>query len=569
MADTVAHSGLRWNENGVRVSQWLKIGTMSLTPSSPPPPTPSRFAWLVGLVYLTAFVLLDWASFIRPLQGLNITPWNPQPALAIALLYWNRRWLWMVWAGLLLAELLVRGVPASWFAAIASTTVLSLIYAAIARALAMRMDRALTLGTRSDLIWFTGVAIGGALAGGAVYIAALSLAGIGPSSPILEAITRYWIGNSVGLLVTLPILFVVMDTLRRAALMDMLKSRQWWIVAVCTGGLLWAIFAVGGQDQFKFFYLLFLPVVWISAQFGIPGAMAVSALLQLGLIIGVQSIPHPDLRVFELQVLMAAITMTGLTLGVTVDERARAEAGLHGSLRLAAAGQMAAALAHELSQPLTALSTYAQACQILVEDARDLPQEQRRQMMDVTSRMVNDVNRAGDVIKRLRDFFRTGSTQLAPTDPLQVVQESVQVHQRRAKAAQLRLDSAVEKDLPLVWMDPVQISVVLRNLIDNAIDSAKTMGPGGFVIIDARTSGTDLLIEVRDSGPGVDPSRMQKLFESGLSDKPGGMGLGLSICRSIVDAHGGKLWAEPGPGGRFRLTLPLEGAPVPGGTDAR
>lgn len=548
---------------------WLKIGTMPLALSNPSPPSPSRFAWLVGLVYLLAFVLLDWASFIRPLQGLNITPWNPQPALAIALLYWNRRWLWMVWASLLLAELLVRGVPASWPAALTSTTALSLIYAGIAHALSLRMDRALTLGTRADLIWFTGVAVGGALVGGAVYIAALSLAGMGPSGPILEAITRYWIGNSVGLLVTLPILFVVIDTQRRAALIDMLKNRQWWLIAVLTASLLWAIFGVRGQDQFKFFYLLFLPVVWISARFGIPGAVAFSALAQLGLIIGVQSIPHPDLRVFELQVLMAAITMTGLTLGVTVDERTRAEAGLHSSLRLAAGGQMAAALAHELSQPLTALSTYAQACQILVADARDLPEEQRRQMMDVTSRMVNDVNRAGDVIKRLRDFFRTGSTQLAPIDPAQVVQESVQMHQRRASAAQLRLESTVAEDLPRVWMDPVQISVVLRNLIDNAIDAAKTGGPGGFVIVDTRTSGADLLIEVRDSGPGIDPARMPKLFESGPSDKPGGMGLGLSICRSIVDAHGGSLRAESGPGARFSLTLPLEGAAVSGAPHAR
>jgi signal transduction histidine kinase len=261
--------------------------------------------------------------------------------------------------------------------------------------------------------------------------------------------------------------------------------------------------------------------------------------------------------------------MTGLTLGVTVDERARAEAGLHSSLRLAAAGQMAAALAHELSQPLTALSTYAQACQILVEDARDLPREQRRQLMDVTGRMVNDVNRAGDVIKRLRDFFRTGSTRLAPTDPVQLVQEALQVHQRRALAAGLQLESTLDEDLPQVWMDPVQISIVLRNLIDNAIDSVRTAGPGGFVRIDVRTSGTDLLIEVRDSGPGVDPARMPKLFESGPSDKPGGMGLGLSICRSIVDAHGGRLWAEPGPGGLFRVTLPLEGNTTSGATDAR
>lgn len=523
-----------------------------------PTRTSHRIPWLLGLGYILVFLFLDWVSYIRPLQGLNITPWNPQPALAIALLLWNRRWLWIVWASLLTAELIVRGIPADWLVMLTATAALSLVYAAIAHGLTTRLDRSLALATRSDLLWFTGIVVGGALLSGVVYITTLSVAGLGPSGLIYEAIARYWIGDAVGLIVMLPMLLVVMDPLRRAALVETLKSRHWWTIAVLTCLLLWAVFGRGGQEHFKFFYLLFLPVVWVSARLGVPGAVLASGLTQLGLIIAVQSVPHQDLTVFELQVLMAAITMTGLLLGVAVDERTRAAAELRSSLRLAAAGQMTAALAHELSQPLTALSNYAQACQLLIADSPDLRPDQRDRLLEVTQRMVEDANRAGNVIKRLRDFFRTGSTHLFAISPTAIVNEAVQAHVRRANALKLRIESQIQEDLPTVWMDPVQIAVVLRNLIANAIDSASAGSMGGLVVIRTSVTNGELLVEVQDSGPGIDTARLQTLFEAGPSDKPGGMGVGLSICRAIIEAHGGRLWAEVGPGGHFCFTLPVE-----------
>lgn len=519
--------------------------------------TSHRIPWLLGLGYILVFLLLDWASYIRPLQGLNITPWNPQPALAIALLLWNRRWLWIVWASLMTAELIVRGTPDDWLVALTSTAALSLVYAAIAHGLTTRLDRSLALATRRDLLWLTCIVVAGALLSGVVYITAISMAGQGPTGSLYEAIARYWIGDAVGLLVLLPMLLVVMDPLRRAALVDALKNRHWWIIAVLTCLLLWTVFGRGEHEHFKFFYLLFVPVVWASARLGVPGAVLASGLTQLGLIIAVQSVPNEDLTVFELQVLMAAITMTGLLLGVAVDERTRAAAELRGSLRLAAAGQMAAALAHELSQPLTALSNYANACQILAADARGLRPEQRDQLIEVTQRMVDDVNRAGMVIKRLRDFFRTGSTHLRAVAPAAMVREALQTHVRRADVLQLRLESNIQEDLPTVWMDPVQIAVVLRNLIENAIDAASATKPGSLVMVRVSVANGELLVEVRDNGPGIDTARLQTLFEAGPSDKPSGMGVGLSICRAIVEAHGGRLWAEPGTGGSFRFTLPV------------
>lgn len=523
-----------------------------------PDQTSHRIPWLLGLGYILVFLLLDWASYIRPLQGLNITPWNPQPALAVALLLLNRRWLWIVWVSLIAAELVVRGNPADWLVVLTSSAALSLVYAAIAHNLTIRLDRARALATQRDLLWFTGIVVTGALLSGVVYITAFAAAGLGPSGPFYEPVIRYWIGDAVGLIVLLSMLLVVMDPPRRAALVETLKSRQWWAVAVLSCFLLWVVFGRGGQDHFKYFYLLFMPVVWASAKLGVVGAVLASGLTQLGLIFAVQSVPNEDLTVFELQVLMAAITMTGLLLGVAVDERSRSSAELRGSLRMAAAGQMAAALAHELSQPLTALSNYAQACQILVADAPGLHQVDREQLVDVTQQMVDDASRAGNVIKRLRDFFRTGSTHLSMVSPNEVVNEAIQAHFQRADALKLRMESQLQENLPTVWMDPIQIAVVLRNLIANAMDAASAAKSGDLVVIRAGVIDGELLIEVQDSGSGIDTARLQTLFEAGPSDKPGGMGVGLSICRAIVEAHGGRLWAEPGLGGCFRFTLPVE-----------
>jgi signal transduction histidine kinase len=514
--------------------------------------------WLLGLGYVLAFLLLDWVSFIRPFQGLNITPWNPQPALAIALLMRRPGWLWLVWLSLVTAELAVRGIPSHWFVTLMATAALALCYAALARAARVRLDKPLVLATRRDLIWFTVIAIGGALLSGTVYVATFAVAGVGPSGPIVGAIARFWVGDAVGLVVTLPMLLMLMNAPRRASLLATAPRRDGWLIAALIGVLLLVVFGWPGSDQFKFFYLLFLPVVWASARLGLPGAVLAAALTQAGLIIAVQSAPDPDLSVFELQMLLTAVTMTGLVLGVTVDERERAAAELKGSLRLAAAGQMAAALAHELSQPLTALSSYAQASRLLVASPDIGDAERLERLADVSSRMAADALRASDVVKRLRDFFRTGSTQLQLASMPALLNEAVEAAARRAEVLGIRVRCEAADDLPDVLMDPVQIVVVVRNLLANALEAAAEGGGPAEVRLRLGERGDALLVEVQDSGPGLTEARLQTLFEPGTSDKPGGMGLGLSICRAIVEAHGGTLWAEAGPSGHFCITLPID-----------
>ena len=180
-------------------------------------PARNRATWLLALAYVAAYLVLDWASYIRPLQGLNITPWNPQPALAIALLIWSRRWIWLVWAALVAAELVVRGVPVNWLGALTATVALSLTYAAIAQALAQRIDLSHPFATLKDLAWFAAIVIGGSLVSAVLYVLAFSAGGFGPEGSIYGAIARYWVGDAVGLVVTLPILLIWMDRASRAS----------------------------------------------------------------------------------------------------------------------------------------------------------------------------------------------------------------------------------------------------------------------------------------------------------------------------------------------------------------
>jgi len=543
------------------------------TPQAAGPP--ARPAWAIGAAYVAAFLLLDWVSYIRPFQGFNITPWNPQPALAIALLLSNPRprWLWLVWLSLVTAELAVRGLPEDWFATLAATLALALSYAAIARAVQVRLGWPVRLAGRHDLLWFSAIVAGGALLSGAVYISTLAAAGVGPSGDFVEAVARYWVGDAVGMVVLLPMLLALMDPQRRAALAAAVRSRDAWLIAALIALLVALVFGRDDRDHFKFFYVLFVPVVWAAAKLGLAGAVLAAGLTQVGLIAAVESGPNADLTVFELQVLMAAVTMTGLMLGVVVDERERAAAELKGSLRLAAAGQMAAALAHELSQPLTALNSYAQASRLLVASP-DIPDEQRlARLADVSRRMAEDALRASEVVKRLRDFFRSGSTQLKPVAVAALLDEVVQASARRAEAMGVHIDCEADAGLPEVLMDEVQIAVVLRNLMANALDAAAAPPAPSPGLVPARPSPSTpprrevylraraikglLCVEVRDSGPGVAAARLPSLFEPGPSEKPGGMGVGLSICRAIVEAHGGTLWAEAGTHGHFCFSLPL------------
>lgn len=519
------------------------------------PGLPLPFALAYPLLYLA----LDWVSFIHPMTGLHITPWNPQSALAVALMTWRRGAWWLVWLSAACSEAVVRSIPGSWMLGALAAGALTAGYAATAAALVRWLGPRPRLATRREFAIFVAVVSLGALAAAVLHVAVLSPFGIPQPDRALVAVYRGWVGDAVGLLVTLPLFLMLASRERRASAAATLRSAEWWLVALIAGAATLVIFTRPTGDEFKYFYLLFLPVAWAAARFGMAGAVCAAALVQVLVIGAVQSATYRPLTVFELQLLMAALAATGLLLGTTVDEREEADRNLRASLRLAAAGDMAAALAHELNQPLSAMSTYARASQLLATRLGEHNQELALPLIDATDKLSREASRAAEVVKRLRNFFRDRTTELQLTAASTLLDGVMRTQTARAEAVRVRLEWRCANGLPTVWLDPVQIAVVLRNLVTNALDAAAARGDTGdaFVRVEVTLEGHEVVFAVLDSGPGLLPEQIPGAFESRQSTKAGGMGVGLGISRSIVEAHGGRMWAEPGPGGRFYFSLPI------------
>lgn len=503
-------------------------------------------------LYVSAFVLLDHASYVFPMEIFNVTPWNPQASLAIALVMLiGQRAIWVVFLALFAAEQLNRAtnLPAAFLVA----AVLSSGYAAIATLLRDRYPVSPALQRRDDVVRLVVVITLGSLFVGLIYIASVVLASRHVNGA-MEAWLRFWIGDTVGIVVTLPLLLMMFDAERRRQIGGLFRDRlvilQWGAVAAT----LVIVFVLPELQRFKFFYLLFLPLVWIAARSGMAGTAPAMIFLQVGVVIGVQTTGMASLTVFELQTLLLALAITGFFVAVMVDERQRISDDLRRTLKLAAAGEMAAAVTHELNQPLTAMTNYANACKGMVEQ---LPGDVPPLLAATLERIAAEARRSGDVVRRLRDLFRGGIHKRDPVELDCLVSHAVAVFKEREPSAQIAVER--EGDGFTANVDRVQIELVLRNLLQNAIE-ATGKKRNSLVVVRLRKWRDAIRVEVVDDGPGIPDARLERIFEPFVTDKPNGMGVGLSMSRAIIEAHGGKLMAEPGPGGCFYFVLPMTGA---------
>lgn len=511
----------------------------------------------VLIVFAGIYPLLDWVSYIYPMAQFNITPWNPQPALAIALLMrYGQRWLPAVMLTVVASEHLIRDTPTPWLVDILVALVLSLCYAAIAYLLTRRYVVSPRLDSTRDVLRLIGVVTLGAFLTGVLYVAALVAGGVGPLERFPEALLRFWIGDSVGILVFLPLILMLSDAGRRQRLWRLLTYPEAAAQGVAIAAILLFVFGQNLAEQVKFFYLIFLPLVWISARAGLMGSAVAALLIQTGVIAAVHFTGQPPLTVFELQTFLIALTIIGLFLGVTVDEREQAELALRKSQKLAAAGQMAAVLTHELSQPLTALANYARAGQLLVMAGE---REQAR-LEDTMQKLVVESRRTADVVRRLRDFLQHGAMRMAPTDLVALAGRVVDSLHVSAASSAVTLRLQADANLPAVWVDALQIEIVLRNLLRNAIEAAQAVqAPAESYRVELQISAMadSIMLVVSDSGPGVAANQTEQIFEPFETSKASGMGMGLAVSRAIAEAHQGRLWAESGTHGMFCLMLPI------------
>ena len=246
-----------------------------------------------------------------------------------------------------------------------------------------------------------------------------------------------------------------------------------------------------------------------------------------------------------------------------VTEHKQAEDALHHAqaelahvTRVMIMGELVASIAHEVNQPLGAIVTNGHACvRLLSHEAPDIDKSR-----EVIGRMINDGVRASEVIKRIRELLHKAPAEKAPLNINETVQEVIALVSSDVLRSQVELHTELAGDLPPVVGDRIQLQQVILNLILNAKDAMSEVrtDPRELLITSRKSEPGKVLVAVQDSGTGLDPKDAERIFDPFFTTKPDGMGLGLSISRTIIEAHGGTLWAKANKdrGATIQFTLP-------------
>jgi two-component system, LuxR family, sensor kinase FixL len=267
--------------------------------------------------------------------------------------------------------------------------------------------------------------------------------------------------------------------------------------------------------------------------------------------------------------MMLVLAFTGLFAGGLVTERRRTEAvlrlhqeSLARLARLGSVGELAAAVAHELNQPLMAAGTYTR----LVDDAIRNGDGNTDAAAETARKAAAQVERAAAVVRRLRALVRLDRSNRVACRVDRIVREAIDLCQPDLDRLGVKVHPSVAAGLPQVHVDVLQIEQALLNLMRNSIDAIREAGQEsgkeagqGTIAIEATIAGADFVqVAVYDSGPGFPPDRAANAFLPLSSTKKEGLGIGLSLCRSLVEAHGGRIWLDgDAPGAAMHFTLPV------------
>jgi PAS domain S-box-containing protein len=253
-------------------------------------------------------------------------------------------------------------------------------------------------------------------------------------------------------------------------------------------------------------------------------------------------------------------TSIDITERKNAEEEARQhQAELAQVRRIHTLGEMASGLAHELNQPLCAILNYANACLLMMKQDVD----ESGKITDAIRQISAQADRAGEIIRRLRGLIGKREPRQSSCHINEIVGEVLKIEKSEANQRNITVEKEFGENIPLIIADNIQIEQVILNLVRNAFEAmADTIVGQRKLTIQTSTVGSDAVeVIVRDTGRGLSPEDIEEVFDSFFSTKRDGLGVGLSLSRSIIEAHGGHLWAEPNPdyGATFRFTLPLKG----------
>jgi signal transduction histidine kinase len=380
------------------------------------------------------------------------------------------------------------------------------------------------------------------------------------------------VGDLIGIAVVAPLVLRIAARIERRPILAKETLSELVLLLVATAVILLIVVRPPGPLGPSLFYLLFVPVVIAAVRHGIDGACIALAISQLGLVASLHWHGFELSRFTEYQVLMLVLTLTGLLVGGLVSERQAAhidaeasrqrllelEAQSARTARINMASGMAAALAHEINQPMTAARALGRSVQELMRS----PKRDHGRIERNLSSMIEQIDHAGEVIKRMREFLRRGEPHISTLDMKVVLGEAAALLEPMVKSRNVRLRLDVPVGLPPVHGDRVQIRQVAINLIKNSIDAIPEEAEGRIdVSVRALDAGRWIEVGVQDNGPGIAAEQSDALFEPLNTSRPDGIGLGLSICKTIVQSHGGRIWLSSSLPGQteFKFVLPAGG----------
>jgi len=543
--------------------------TLSLSPSSARAST-----WLTAGVCLAAYVVLARASFIHVHKGLPITPWDPGLGVVFALMMLAGPWAGLVlFAGVVLGEVLVLQNEVEWPIIIGIGAITSLSYAAVTLFARRHLQIDVGLVHLRDVLMLLAVGLAGAVLD--TVVLTVFLLGVGQLDvrDVVQVFSPLLIGDAIGIAVVTPLLLRFVFRQRSVTLRELLSmAPEGALYLVVIGAALWAIIGSEGLPGSRLFYLLFVPVVIAAVRHGLDGACFSLAVTQFGLI-GLLHLSGYDAAQFtEFQALMLVLTVTGLIVGVVVSERENSDrlarnaqarlmerqAGAAHAARLNLVSGMASALAHEINQPMTAARALARSVQHILRTPGGDP---ARVDNNLTALLAH-IDHAGAIVRRMRDFIRRGGPHVSTIDTRGMLEQALTLAFAEASAKHIRLELDAPDDLPAVHGDRVQLEQVVLNLVHNAVEAiAGANQPEGQIRVSARQHSAPPGVEigVLDNGPGIDDHLAARLFDPLATSKQDGLGLGLSISASIIEAHGGRVWLHCREAGatEFRFSVPL------------
>ena len=403
-----------------------------------------------------------------------------------------------------------------------------------------------------------------------------------PRSEILRAIFDWWIGETVGVLTVAPFLlifvmpnlkrFVEGQPVRRPERMSFPRPTLSAIGQAASIILtLYWVFGAPFLDEFRPMYLLSLPLIWIALQRGFKGVCAAILAVNSGVVLALWLFRFDLARLGELELLMIVNCIVGLLMGAVVTERKKAEEeilklnakleqrveertrDLHDTQeqlvrqeKLAVLGQLAGSVSHELRNPLSVINTSIYYLKLAQPKADEKIKEHH-------SMIEQEVHNADKIIGDLLDFAREISAEREPVYVAKLVNQTLE---RFHVPTSIGVVLDLPDDLPDVFADPRQVEQILGNLVVNA---CQAMGTDGKLTISAKEKMEIVAIAVKDTGMGITPEDLNKLFEPLFSTKAKGIGLGLAVSRKLAEANSRRIEveSEPGKGSTFTLYIPV------------